>query len=82
MMMGRHLQKVYNNHEKGFTTPIINGTDGRKMSNFGNLSASQKIQRTCFENSCQFPMISSLNTSHSQKYHCVKRDENIHGKGK
>ncbi len=33
MMMGRHLQKVYNNHEKWvLTTPIINGLDGRKMS--------------------------------------------------
>jgi tyrosyl-tRNA synthetase len=33
MMMGRHLQKVYNDHEKWvLTTPIINGTDGRKMS--------------------------------------------------
>lgn len=33
MMMGRTLQKVYNNHEKFvLTTPIINGTDGRKMS--------------------------------------------------
>ncbi len=38
MMMGRHLQKVYNNHEKWvLTTPIINGTDGRKMSkSYGN----------------------------------------------
>lgn len=38
MMMGRHLQKVYHNHEKWvLTTPIINGTDGRKMSKtFGN----------------------------------------------
>lgn len=33
MMMGRHLQRVYNNHEKWvLTTPIINGLDGRKMS--------------------------------------------------
>ncbi|MEX0896381.1 MAG: tyrosine--tRNA ligase [Patescibacteria group bacterium] len=33
MMMGRHLQRVYNNREKWvLTTPIINGTDGRKMS--------------------------------------------------
>lgn len=33
MMMGRHLQKAYNNKEKWvLTTPIINGTDGRKMS--------------------------------------------------
>jgi tyrosyl-tRNA synthetase len=33
MMMGRTLQKIYNNREKWvLTTPIINGTDGRKMS--------------------------------------------------
>lgn len=33
MMMGRELQRVYNNHEKWvLSTPIINGTDGRKMS--------------------------------------------------
>lgn len=33
MMMGRHLQRIYNNKEKWvLTTPIINGTDGRKMS--------------------------------------------------
>ncbi|HEX7017834.1 MAG TPA: tyrosine--tRNA ligase [Patescibacteria group bacterium] len=41
MMMGRHLQKVYNNHEKWvLSTPIINGTDGRKMSkSYGNFVA-------------------------------------------
>ena len=41
MMMGRHLQKMYNNHEKWvLTTPIINGTDGRKMSkSYGNYIA-------------------------------------------
>jgi tyrosyl-tRNA synthetase len=33
MMMGRSLQKVYNDREKWvLSTPIINGTDGRKMS--------------------------------------------------
>jgi tyrosyl-tRNA synthetase len=33
MMMGRTLQKAYNNKEKWvLATPIINGTDGRKMS--------------------------------------------------
>ncbi len=33
MMMGRELQRSYNNREKWvLTTPIINGTDGRKMS--------------------------------------------------
>ncbi|MEO8581878.1 MAG: tyrosine--tRNA ligase [Patescibacteria group bacterium] len=41
MMMGRHLQRVYNNHEKWvLATPIINGTDGRKMSkSFDNFIA-------------------------------------------
>jgi len=41
MMMGRHLQRVYNNHEKWvLATPIINGTDGRKMSkSYGNFIA-------------------------------------------
>lgn len=33
MLMGRTLQKAYNNKEKWvLVTPIINGTDGRKMS--------------------------------------------------
>ena len=33
MLMGRHLQKIYNHREKWIlTTPIINGLDGRKMS--------------------------------------------------
>ncbi len=38
MMMGRQLQRIYNDHEKWvLTTPIINGTDGRKMGkSFGN----------------------------------------------
>ncbi|KUK79266.1 MAG: Tyrosine--tRNA ligase [Microgenomates bacterium 39_7] len=47
MMMGRTLQKIYNNREKWvLTTPIINGTDGRKMSksfnNFVALKAEPK----------------------------------------
>lgn len=41
MMMGRTLQKIYHNHDKWvLTTPIINGTDGRKMSkSFNNYIA-------------------------------------------
>lgn len=41
MMMGRHLQRSYSNREKWvLSTPIINGTDGRKMSkSFGNYVA-------------------------------------------
>jgi tyrosyl-tRNA synthetase len=47
MMMGRTLQKSYNNKEKWvLTTPIINGTDGRKMSksfnNFVSLTEEPK----------------------------------------
>ncbi len=33
MLMGRHLQQQYNHHEKWvLSTPLIEGTDGRKMS--------------------------------------------------
>lgn len=41
MMMGRTLQRQYNNREKWvLTTPLINGTDGRKMSkSYGNFIA-------------------------------------------
>ena len=41
MMMGRTLQKAYNNHKKWvLTTQIIEGTDGRKMSkSFNNYVA-------------------------------------------
>jgi tyrosyl-tRNA synthetase len=41
MMMGRTLQRAYNNKEKWvLSTPIINGTDGRKMSkSYGNYVA-------------------------------------------
>lgn len=41
MLMGRQLQKEYHGKEKWvLTTPIINGTDGRKMSkSFGNFIA-------------------------------------------
>jgi tyrosyl-tRNA synthetase len=41
MLMGRHLQQQYNNHEKWIlSTPLIEGTDGRKMSkSFNNYVA-------------------------------------------
>ncbi len=41
MLMGRHLQQQYNNHEKWvLSTPLIEGTDGRKMSkSFNNYVA-------------------------------------------
>jgi tyrosyl-tRNA synthetase len=50
MMMGRTLQKAYNNHEKWvLTTPIINGTDGRKMSkSYGNFVALTEAPNEMF----------------------------------
>ncbi len=47
MMMGRTLQKIYNDKEKWvLTTPLIEGTDGRKMSktynNYVALTAEPK----------------------------------------
>jgi len=50
MMMGRTLQKAYNNHEKWvLTTPIINGTDGRKMSkSFNNFVALTENARQMY----------------------------------
>ncbi|MBP9819324.1 tyrosine--tRNA ligase [Candidatus Woesebacteria bacterium] len=50
MMMGRHLQRVYNNKEKWvLTTPIINGTDGRKMSkSYGNFVALTEEPRQMY----------------------------------
>ena len=41
MLVGRDLQKIYNNHDKWIlTVPIINGLDGRKMSkSFNNYIA-------------------------------------------
>ncbi len=41
MLMGRNLQRIYNQKEKWvLTTPIINGLDGRKMSkSYGNYIA-------------------------------------------
>lgn len=50
MLMGRHLQKAYNNREKWvLTTPIINGTDGRKMSkSYGNFVALTEAPRDMY----------------------------------
>lgn len=50
MMMGRTLQKIYNNREKWvLTTPIINGTDGRKMGkSFGNYVALTEEPKQMF----------------------------------
>jgi len=50
MLMGRNLQKIYNNHEKWILTlPIINGLDGRKMSkSFHNFIALDEPARQMY----------------------------------
>lgn len=50
MMMGRQLQRSLNNREKWvLTTPIINGTDGRKMSkSYGNFVALTEAPQDMF----------------------------------
>jgi tyrosyl-tRNA synthetase len=50
MMMGRTLQRAYNNKEKWvLSTPIINGTDGRKMSkSYGNYVALTEEPQSMF----------------------------------
>ena len=50
MLMGRHLQQQYNNHEKWvLSTPLIEGTDGRKMSkSFNNYVALTDEPRDMF----------------------------------
>jgi len=50
MLMGRHLQEQYNHHEKWvLTTPLIEGTDGRKMSkSFNNYIALTQEPRAMY----------------------------------
>ncbi len=50
MLMGRNLQRVYNDREKYvLSTPIINGTDGRKMSkSYGNFIALNEEPKEMF----------------------------------
>ncbi len=50
MLMGRQLQQQYNNHEKWvLSTPLIEGTDGRKMSkSFNNYVALTDEPREIF----------------------------------
>lgn len=50
MLMGRHLQQQYNGHEKWvLTTPLIEGTDGRKMSkSFNNYVALTENPRNMY----------------------------------
>jgi len=50
MLMGRSLQKIYNNHEKWvLTVPIINGLDGRKMSkSYHNFIAMDEPARSMY----------------------------------
>jgi len=50
MLMGRHLQQQYNQHEKWvLSTPLIEGTDGRKMSkSFNNYVALTEAPRDMY----------------------------------
>ncbi len=50
MLMGRNLQRIYNDREKYvLSTPIINGTDGRKMSkSYGNFIALNEEPKEMF----------------------------------
>jgi len=50
MLMGRHLQQQYNGHEKWvLSTPLIEGTDGRKMSkSFNNYVALTEAPRDMY----------------------------------
>ncbi len=73
MMMGRHLQKEYNNREKWvLTTPIINGTDGRKMSkSYGNFVALTE------EPTQMFGKIMSIADEMIVEYFSVLTDESL-----
>lgn len=73
MMMGRHLQKEYNNREKWvLTTPIINGTDGRKMSkSYGNFVALTE------EPTQMFGKIMSIADEMIIEYFSVLTDESL-----
>jgi tyrosyl-tRNA synthetase len=74
MMMGRHLQRVYNNHEKWvLTTPLINGTDGRKMSkSYGNFVALTE------EPNDMYGKLMSIDDSMIIEYFTVLTDEPMH----
>lgn len=73
MMMGRHLQKEYNNREKWvLSTPIINGTDGRKMSkSYGNFVALTE------EPAQMFGKIMSIADEMITEYFSVLTDESL-----
>lgn len=74
MMMGRHLQRVYNDHEKWvLTTPIINGTDGRKMSkSYGNFIAITENPND------MYGKLMSIDDSMIIEYFTVLTDEPMH----
>ncbi len=74
MMMGRHLQRVYNDHEKWvLTTPIINGTDGRKMSkSYGNFIALTE------EPNNMYGKLMSIDDSMIIEYFTLLTDEPMH----
>jgi len=74
MMMGRHLLKAYKNKEKWvLTTPIINGTDGRKMSkSYGNFIALTE------EPNDMYGKLMSIDDSMTIEYFTVLTDEPMH----
>lgn len=74
MMMGRHLLKAYKNKEKWvLTTPIINGTDGRKMSkSYGNFIALTE------EPNDMYGKLMSIDDSMILEYFTVLTDEPMH----
>lgn len=74
MMMGRHLQRVYNNREKWvLSTPIINGTDGRKMSkSYGNFIALTEQPND------MYGKLMSIDDSMIIEYFTVLTDEPMH----
>lgn len=73
MLMGRTLQRVYNDHEKYvLSTPIINGTDGRKMSkSYGNFISLNEDPKEMFGKMMSVPDEVML------QYYEIFTDENL-----
>ena len=73
MLMGRTLQRVYNDREKFvLVTPIINGNDGRKMSkSYGNFVA---INETPHE---MFGKLMSLSDDVMESYYEIFTDKDM-----
>lgn len=73
MLMGRTLQRNYNDREKWvLTTPLINGTDGRKMSqSYGNFIALTE------EPNEMFGKLMSMNDGEMLSYFETLTDEDL-----